>query len=81
MADVTVKGIPDGLHRRLKEEAEANRRSLNREIIHRLERSVAAPAVDPDAYLAGLAAVRERAAPSTPLTDRILREARDEGRP
>lgn len=37
MATLTLKNVPDDLHRRLKERAERNRRSLNREAIHVLE--------------------------------------------
>ncbi|MBK7706759.1 MAG: Arc family DNA-binding protein [Acidobacteria bacterium] len=34
---LTLKNIPDELYRRLKESAESNRRSLNSEVIVRLE--------------------------------------------
>ena len=37
---ITVKGIPDELYRRLKAAAEANRRSINSEIITRIEQSL-----------------------------------------
>ncbi|MEO8924627.1 MAG: Arc family DNA-binding protein, partial [Caldimonas sp.] len=43
---LTLKNIPTHLHARLKESAEKNRRSLNSEILTRLERDVAAPKVD-----------------------------------
>jgi F420-0:gamma-glutamyl ligase-like protein len=42
----TLKNIPTRLHARLKESADKNRRSLNSEILTRLEREVAAPKVD-----------------------------------
>lgn len=41
MASLTLKGVPDGLLARLKTDAAANRRSLNGEVLHRLERSLA----------------------------------------
>ena len=46
MATLTLKNIPDELHARLKESAERNRRSLNSEILVRLESVFTAPVVD-----------------------------------
>lgn len=42
MANITLKGVPDELLGLLKREAAEHRRSLNREIIYRLEQSVSA---------------------------------------
>ena len=79
MSTLTIKNLPDGLHRRLKEIAERNRRSLNSEVIHLLERSLDAAPVDPRSLLVRARAVREKA--DLPyLTDAALRAARDEGR-
>lgn len=41
MATLTVKGVPDDLLKQLKREAAEHRRSLNGEVLHRLESSVA----------------------------------------
>lgn len=49
MLTLTLKNIPVRLHATLKKSAERNRRSLNSEILARLERDVAAPVVDPAA--------------------------------
>jgi len=46
MATLTLKNIPDELHALLKESAEKNRRSLNSEILIRLESAFTAPVVD-----------------------------------
>lgn len=46
MVTLTLKNIPDQLHEMLKQSAERNRRSLNSEILARLERDVGAPTVD-----------------------------------
>ena len=62
MSNLTLKGIPEVLHQQLRDSAEANRRSLNGEIIHRLERSLDAGGTAPSfvrertvaAYLAGM---------------------------
>ena len=46
MATLTLKNIPDELHALLKKSAERNRRSLNSEILVRLESAFTAPVVD-----------------------------------
>jgi len=46
MLTLTLKNIPKEIHARLKESAAKNRRSLNSEILARLERDVSAPTVD-----------------------------------
>jgi len=46
MLTLTLKNIPSDLHARLKASAEKNRRSLNSEILIRLERDVAVPKFD-----------------------------------
>lgn len=46
MLNLTLKNIPREVHAVLKESAEKNRRSLNSEILARLERDVSAPKVD-----------------------------------
>ena len=50
MLTLTLKNIPRDLHSMLKESAERNRRSLNSEILMRLESDFAAPAVDSAIY-------------------------------
>jgi len=46
MLNLTIKNIPEEVHAVLKESAEKNRRSLNSEILVRLERDIYAPKVD-----------------------------------
>ena len=48
MLNLTLKNIPADLHARLKASAESNRRSLNSEILARLEAQLSAPVVDVD---------------------------------
>lgn len=50
MLTLTLKNIPADLHRMLKESAARNRRSLNSEILVRLESDFAAPPVNPQEY-------------------------------
>ena len=59
MASLTLKNIPDDLHARLKESAERNRRSLNSEILVRLESAFTAPVVDTKEHARRLKAIVE----------------------
>jgi hypothetical protein len=56
MPTLTLKNVPADLHARLKASAERNRRSLNSEILARLESSGGRTPADPGAYSADLRA-------------------------
>ena len=60
MPTLTLKNIPADLHARLKESAAKNRRSLNSEILTRLERDVAVPRVDTRAFARELKAFTDQ---------------------
>lgn len=79
MPTLTIKGLPDPIYQKLKEHADAHRRSLNGEIIVCLERAVGATRLDPAAWLAEAREFREELK-IRPLTDRELRDARRAGR-
>ena len=68
MATLTLKNIPDELHALLKESAEKNRRSLNSEILIRLESAFAAPVVDVRDHARALKAFTD----ALPLVDHTL---------
>ena len=72
-----IKEVPEDLHRRLKERAAANRRSLSREVLVMLEAAVAEPAGPPT--LEEIDRLRLRGA--RPLTQDLLDGARGQGRP
>jgi len=78
MATVTVKDLPEKLHRQLKVRARQHRRSLNSEILAVLEEATASHRVDPDDLLARAAAVRSRVGGR--LTDSDLAAFRQAGR-
>jgi plasmid stability protein len=83
MASLTIKGIPEELCERLRRSADENRRSMNREAIVCLERALAkrVPAkVDVQTQLARIRELRE-SLNVPPLTDEMLREAKEWGRP
>jgi plasmid stability protein len=75
---ITVKDIPEKLHRRLKARALAHRRSLNSEIIASLEAAASSEKIDPDTLLARAAALRSRV--TGRLTDTDLAALRGAGR-
>ncbi len=79
--NMTIKNIPTELYDKLKESASRNRRSLNGEVIYCLENMFASHPTDPDAFLARLAILRARVSDAPLLTDKIIRKAREEGRP
>jgi plasmid stability protein len=80
MATITVKNIPDDVYRRLKAAAESNRRSINGEIISRIEQSLRSRRVTANEILARVrllqAGYGERA-----LSIGEIDAARREGRP
>ena len=79
MPALTLKNIPDTLHKRLKESAAVHRRSLNSEILVRLEEALQSAPIDPEAFLAR-ADVRRRRLALPPLTERRLKDLKDAGR-
>jgi plasmid stability protein len=79
MPTLTIKGIPEPLYRRLRERAEAHRRSLNREIIVALEQATNLPAIDPRTWLAEADKLRARL-DLPPLTEARLRRRKAAGR-
>ena len=83
MATLTLKNLPDDLHRRLKARAERNHRSLNREAIRLLEQAVASdPEPKEDEAWARAEALRKRlAAEGVRISAEELQAAIEEGRP
>lgn len=79
MPTLTIKGLPENLYRRLKDQAEAHRRSLNGEVIVCLERAVAGGPVDPEAWLEDVEAFRA-GLKGRALSRAQVRRARTSGR-
>ncbi|HEX8693700.1 MAG TPA: Arc family DNA-binding protein [Longimicrobium sp.] len=80
MPSLTIKSIPEDLLNRLRQSAAAHRRSLNSEVLVRLESSVGSTRLDPDAFLARIDALRE-SVNMKPISDEFLEQAKREGRP
>ena len=80
MATLTIKNIPEKLRQRLKESAAQHRRSINGEAICCLEKALVDNRVDPEEFLARARALRARM-PHVFLTEKLLRTAKNQGRP
>ncbi len=80
MATITVKNIPDDLYELLKEAAQVHRRSINSEIIMRLERSLRAQPIKSEANLTAARQIRELTA-GYAITDEEFTRAKRAGRP
>jgi hypothetical protein len=77
MATVILKNIPDELYALLKGSAERNRRSLNSEILIRLESAFTVPVVDPRKHARELKAFTDGQTPvDHTLVDRYKRYGR-----
>jgi plasmid stability protein len=77
---LTIKNIPAGLYERLKESAHEHGRSINNEAIFCLKRALRGGRIDPDAFLGRIESLRSQLA-HAPLTDEMLRAAKEAGRP
>lgn len=82
MPTITVKDVPPELYETLRRLAKRNRRSLNGEVLFRLENSVQSAESLKDEALENIRKRREAlAARGVWLTDEFLNKAKNEGRP
>jgi hypothetical protein len=79
MPSITVKNIPPKLYERLKKHAEANRRSLNSEIIACIEKAVTSRLFEPEAFLQKARALREETQ-NYRISDNEFNQAKQDGR-
>ena len=79
MPSITVKNIPDSIYKKLKQQAEAQHRSMNSEIIACLERTVAPNRVSSDEILRQARIMRKNVPGS--LSAKEIQSAIDQGRP
>ncbi|MCU0489778.1 MAG: Arc family DNA-binding protein [Anaerolineales bacterium] len=80
MTAITIKNLPPGLYERLKELAQVNRRSLNREIIACLEQTVFSQPIEVEEHLRQARKLRELTA-AYQIADEAFRQAKESGRP
>jgi len=80
VATITVKGIPDKLYKQLKIAAEANHRSVNSEIISRIEQSLRSHRVEAGHILERVRRLHDSFGDKT-LDSKQFEQARRIGRP
>lgn len=80
MTTITVKNVPDDLYAQLKKIAEANRRSINSEVIICIERRLASHKPNTAEILKKARQLRELTA-AHPLSEDALEHAINTGRP
>lgn len=78
MANLTVKGVPESLVAELKKLAVAHRRSLNGEVIYRLEHSLPRSPDDTRLFVREADRLRKKIGIQTTVEE--ILSARDEGR-
>lgn len=82
MASITIKGIPEDLHQRLKEQAQENGRSLNQEIINRLRMQASRSPREQAAIQARIDEhLRQQAEAGIWITEEEINRFKHEGRP
>ena len=79
MPTITVKNIPADVYERLKQSAEANRRSINSEVIVCIERAVRSRRIRPEEMLARARKLREKTGDYL-ITDDEFTQAKIAGR-
>jgi plasmid stability protein len=80
MPSITVKNISDELYENLRRSAEANHRSINKEIIYCIEQMLMSQRKDPDAILSRARELREKSRDYL-ISDEELARAKRAGRP
>jgi plasmid stability protein len=78
--NITIKNLPPKLHRKLKAQADHHKRSLNWEVIDILEAAMQSQPVNVEALLSEIESIRARVK-GPPLSEELLAEARNGGRP
>ena len=77
---ITVKNIPYDLYEKIKQNAAEHRRSINNEVIAIIENAYRSKKIDPEDFLVTVRKLRERTK-RIELTDRLINQAKNEGRP
>jgi len=77
---ITVKNIPYDLYEQIKQNAAEHRRSINNEVIAIIENAFRSKKIDPEDFLVTVRKLRERTK-RIELTDRLINQAKNEGRP
>lgn len=77
---ITLKNIPHDLYELIKQNAAEHRRSINNEVISIIENALRSKKIDPEKFLVTVRKLRERTS-RIQLTDDVIYQAKNEGRP
>ena len=79
MHNITIKNIPNDLYKKIKLTAQENRRSINNEIISRLDHALKSTRIEANSFIKKIEDFQKNLnMPS--LTEDILKEAKEKGR-
>jgi antitoxin FitA len=79
MPNFLIRDIPEGIYHRLKEAAQMNQRSLNKEIVARLEATLHRRRLPPDEFLRQIRELRSQQKGEVTIEE--IDAAKREGRP
>lgn len=77
--NITIKGIPDDVYQKLKQQADKHHRSVNSEVIMTLKNSLQSRLHDPDILIDRARKLKKRAKGSLSIEE--IQQAIDQGRP
>ena len=60
MHSITIKNIPSELYEKLKSKARVNRRSINNEVIHCIDRSLRSHRIDPEEFIVRIESIHRK---------------------
>ena len=79
MPNITIKNVPHDLYDKIKMNAKKNRRSINNEIINRLDKSLHSTRIDINSFLRRIENFHS-SVEIPALTDDLIQTAKQEGR-
>ena len=80
MPNITVRDIPEGIYQKIKQEAIANKRSINSEILYGLEQNYGNSQQDKRVTLENVRRLRAKIKGKIYLTEAEIAKAKNEGR-
>ena len=80
MPNITVRDIPEEIYQKIKQEAVANKRSINSEILYGLEKNYSDSQLNKRVSLESVRSLRAKTKGKIYLTEAEMIEAKNEGR-
>ena len=80
MPNITIRDIPEAVYQKIKQEAVANKRSINSEILYGLEQNYGKPQQNQQVILENVRRLRAKTKGKIYLTEAEITKAKAEGR-